>query len=75
MCLMLQGKPFVTTVHLNDVDEQASMLLDWEQEYQQLGHGKFSGTLSFAEMPDFALIRETTNKALHERIMPRKINW
>ena len=67
---MLHEKLYVSTVHLNDVDEQAGMLLDWEQEYQQLGHGKFSGTLSGAEVAEFTLIRETSNKALHESVMP-----
>ena len=67
---MLHEKLLVNTVHVDDVDEQAKMLIDWEQEYQQLGHGKFAGTVSGAAIGEFTLIRETTNMALHERIMP-----
>lgn len=67
---MQQAQLQINTVHLQDVDEQASMLPEWEQEYQQLGHGKFSGCLSYAEIQEFTLIRETSNKALHESVMP-----
>ena len=69
---MQQDRLTVNIVHLQDVDEQADMLPGWEQEYQQLGCGQFSGTLAFAEVQDFALIRETTNMALHESLMPPK---
>jgi len=61
---------WVNTVHLDDVDEQAGMLTGWKQEYQQLGCGRFSGTLSSVNAGEFTLIRETTNKALHETVMP-----
>jgi AraC family ethanolamine operon transcriptional activator len=67
---MQQAPLQVRTVHLQDVDEQASMLPEWEQEYQQLGHGRFSGCLAYADIQDFVLIRETSNKALHESVMP-----
>lgn len=67
---MLQENLLVNTMRLHDVDEQARLLPDWEQEYQQLGHGKFAGTLEFAQLRDFTLLRETSNKALHERVMP-----
>lgn len=69
---MQQEKLLVNTAHLHDVDEQASMLPDWEQEYQQLGHGTFAGTLAYAEIQGFTLLRETTNMALHESLMPPK---
>lgn len=67
---MQQERLTVNTVHLQDVDKQASMLPGWKQEYQQLGCGKFSGTLALAEVQDFALMRETSNMALHESVTP-----
>lgn len=63
-------KLLINTASLQDVDEQANMLPDWVQEYQQLGCGKFEGTLAVAQIQQFALIRETSNQALHENIVP-----
>ncbi|MBV8622357.1 MAG: helix-turn-helix domain-containing protein [Herbaspirillum sp.] len=60
----------VHTVQFSDVDEQASMLTGWQQEYQQLGSGRFVGALSTVQTEEFSFIRESTNTALHERIMP-----
>jgi AraC family ethanolamine operon transcriptional activator len=54
----------------SDVDEQASTLAGWEQEYQQLGSGRFVGALAIVETDEFCFIRESTNTALHERIVP-----
>lgn len=55
---------------LDDADDQAGQLPHWNQEYQQLGCGKFSGSLAYADLQEFTLIRETSNKALHETVMP-----
>lgn len=60
----------VNSVQFSDVDEQASMLNGWQQQYQQLGSGRFVGALSTLETDAFSFIRESTNTALHERIMP-----
>lgn len=60
----------VHTVQFSDVDEQASMLTGWEQEYQQLGSGRFVGALDMVQTEEFSFIRERTNTALHERIVP-----
>ncbi|QDD65847.1 helix-turn-helix domain-containing protein [Herbaspirillum seropedicae] len=60
----------VHAVQFSDVDEQASMLTGWEQEYQQLGSGRFDGALGMVQTEDFCFIRERTNTALHERMVP-----
>jgi len=60
----------IHAVQYADVDEQASMLTGWEQEYQQLGSGRFVGQLAMVQTPDFSFIRESTNTALHERMVP-----
>ncbi|ALU90077.1 AraC family transcription regulator protein [Herbaspirillum rubrisubalbicans M1] len=60
----------VHAVQFSDVDEQASMLTGWEQEYQQLGSGRFVGALAMVQTEEFCFIRESTNTALHERIVP-----
>lgn len=67
---MRQNGFWINSKQLHDIDEQAGMLPQWEQEYQQLGHGKFAGSLSVAQVQEFTLIRETSNKSLHESVMP-----
>jgi AraC family ethanolamine operon transcriptional activator len=60
----------IQKAELHDVDEQADMLSGWQQEYRQLGRGRFCGMLSIADAGDFRLLRERTNQVLHESVMP-----
>lgn len=62
----------IYNVELEDIDEQAGMLPEWEQEYRQIGCGRFKGSIAIASVQDFELIRETTNQALHESfVLPK----
>ena len=49
-----------------DADEQAENLTDWNQTYDQLTPGSFSGSLTEAWFGDVQLFRETTNQSIHE---------
>lgn len=67
---MFKDSLLINAFQLDDVDDQAAQLPHWDQEYQQLGCGKFSGSLAYVDLQEFTLIRETSNKALHETVMP-----
>ena len=49
-----------------DADEQAENLTDWDQTYDQLTPGKFSGSLTDIWFDDIQLFREITNQSVHE---------
>lgn len=53
-----------------DIDEQSGMLPDWEQQYRQLGCGKFVGSISTARGPRITIVGESTNQSLHETLVP-----
>jgi AraC family transcriptional regulator, ethanolamine operon transcriptional activator len=49
-----------------DVDDQSVKLSHWEQTYEQLTPGAFSGSVTEAWFGCLQLIRETTNQSIHE---------
>jgi AraC family ethanolamine operon transcriptional activator len=49
-----------------DADEQAENLSEWDQTYDQLTPGRFSGSLTEVWFDDIQLFRETTNQSVHE---------
>lgn len=49
-----------------DVDEQAMLLRGWNQTYQQLSAGRFSGSLVEIDLGDIRIMRELTSHALHQ---------
>ena len=53
----------------DDVDDQAKSLSGFEQEYEQLGCGRFRGTTWQLVMADGHLLREQTNRPLRERVV------
>lgn len=52
-----------------DVDAQAGALIyrNWDQRYDQLSGGRFSGALQEMDFPSFTLIRETSNRVLLQK--------
>lgn len=52
-----------------DVDAQAGALIyrNWDQRYDQLSGGRFSGSLLEMTFPSFTLIRETSNRVLLQK--------
>ena len=53
-----------------DVDDQAEALNGWEQQYEQLGCGRFRGSAWQLVMDEGVLLRESTNRPLREHIVP-----
>lgn len=53
-----------------DVDDQAYALAGWTQHYEQLGCGRFRGSVWQMVMSDGVLLREHTNRQLREQIKP-----
>ena len=50
-----------------DADEHAHNLRDWQQEYDQLGCGRFYGRIDELALPDVQLFREHTSHALRQQ--------
>lgn len=53
-----------------DVDDQAYALEGWTQHYEQLGCGRFQGSVWQLALSDGVLLREHTNRQLREQIKP-----
>ena len=49
-----------------DADEQAQMLREWDQTYDQISVGRFSGKTTGVWFKDFQIFREVTNQSVHE---------
>jgi AraC family ethanolamine operon transcriptional activator len=54
------------TYQTHDIDEQAALLRGWNQTYNQISGGTFSGELSEAEVGGLYLFREKTSKSLYQ---------
>jgi AraC family ethanolamine operon transcriptional activator len=64
------NSPDIQRWHSEDIDEQSALLHGWEQEYRQLGCGKFVGTVSTVQGPRMTIAGERTNQSLHQYIVP-----
>ena len=53
-----------------DVDDQAEALSGWTQSYEQLGRGRFRGSVRLVTMAQGVLLREATNRPLREEFTP-----
>jgi AraC family transcriptional regulator, ethanolamine operon transcriptional activator len=62
----------VLNYETQDVDDQAKALTGWQQDYEQLGCGRFRGSAWQLVMRDGVLLRETTNRQLREQVVPPK---
>ena len=63
-------KPLVKKLHHRDIDEQAARLTGYEQSYQQLSRGSFSGTFTSCDLdPELSLFFEKTNQVLYQNAM------
>lgn len=56
--------------HSEDIDEQSALLSGWQQEYRQLGCGKFAGKVASVQGPQIMIVAEQTNQSLHQRVAP-----
>ncbi len=60
------GKLLLRSFSSSDPDEHASLLSGWEQTYDQLSPGKFSGELIDCWMDDLQLFREITKQSVQQ---------
>jgi AraC family transcriptional regulator, ethanolamine operon transcriptional activator len=58
--------PTLRTFQTRDIDEQAALLDGWNQTYNQLSGGAFSGELCEAALGHVYVFREKTNQSLHQ---------
>ena len=56
----------LTEAVVRDADDHAAGLQHWQQEYEQLSGGTFSGTLDEVWFGNIQLFRERTNQVLHQ---------
>ena len=60
----------VFTHESQDIDDQAKSLKGWEQSYEQLGRGRFRGSVWQLEMRGGVLLRETGNRQHRQQFVP-----
>jgi AraC family transcriptional regulator, ethanolamine operon transcriptional activator len=66
---MASSRPPIHRWRSEDIDEQSTLLPGWEQEYRQLGCGRFVGSVSTVQGPRMTIVGEQTNQSLHEKIV------
>lgn len=54
-------------VPTDDVDAHAGAQPEWQQSYQQLSGGPFKGLVHHVQLPGLRLVREDSDRALHQR--------
>jgi AraC family transcriptional regulator, ethanolamine operon transcriptional activator len=56
----------VLSVSTCDVDEQAAMISDWAEQYQQISSGSFTGNLQQVQFGKTQVFSETVSQRVHE---------
>ena len=56
----------VSSVSTCDVDEQAAMISDWAEQYQQISPGSFTGNLHQVQFGKTQVFSETVSQRVHE---------
>ena len=59
--------PGRSTSEAQDADEHAHNLTNWQQEYDQLGAGRFYGRIDEVALEGFQLFKEHTNRSLRQQ--------
>ncbi|GAA6129645.1 helix-turn-helix domain-containing protein [Halopseudomonas sabulinigri] len=59
--------PGRSTREAQDADEHAHNLTNWQQEYDQLGAGRFYGRIDEVALEGFQLFKEHTNRSLRQQ--------
>lgn len=63
-------KPLIKQLRHRDIDEQAARLTGYDQSYQQISRGSFSGTFTSCDIdPELSLFFEKTNQVLYQNAM------
>lgn len=58
--------PTVRAMTTHDIDEQAALLIGWNQTYDQISAGPFNGSFFEADVGRASLFREITSNSLHQ---------
>jgi len=56
----------VLSINTYDVDEQAAMISDWAEQYQQISPGSFTGNLHQVQFGKTQVFSETVSQRVHE---------
>jgi len=64
---MTNNASFLCTLHSYDANGQAANLANWQQEYDQLSHGRFIGIIKEINFRHIHIFREDTNRALRQQ--------
>ncbi|MDG3087891.1 helix-turn-helix domain-containing protein [Vibrio hannami] len=61
------GEPSLCTLHSDDANHQAANLVNWDQQFDQLSHGRFLGVINEIHYPDVHVFREDTSHVLRQQ--------
>ncbi|MDB1125679.1 helix-turn-helix domain-containing protein [Vibrio algarum] len=64
---LTSNDPLLCTLHSSDANHQAANLINWQQEYDQLGQGRFLGVINEINFPHMHVFREDTNRGLRQQ--------
>lgn len=59
--------PWRLSLRTDDAQAQARAQPDWVQDYRQLSGGAYAGAVQHVQLPGMRLVREDSNRALHQR--------
>lgn len=62
-----KDEPMLCTLHSNDANHQAANLINWQQEFDQLSDGQFSGVINELHFPHIHVFREDTSHSLRQQ--------
>ena len=65
--ILQNDEPLLCTLHSNDANHQATNLVNWEQEFDQLGQGHFIGEIKELHFPHIHVFREDTSHSLRQQ--------
>lgn len=64
------ARHFVQEARSTDIDDQAGMLVGWEQSYIQCENGSFEAAVLALTLPNSNLFQKSTNRKLQKRFAP-----
>lgn len=65
--LSQNNAPLMSTLHSNDANHQAANLVNWQQEFDQLSQGHFTGEIKELHFPHIHAFREDTSHSLRQQ--------
>tara|TARA_R110001583_G_scaffold7720_3_gene37882 strand:+ start:67210 stop:68160 length:951 start_codon:yes stop_codon:yes gene_type:complete len=65
--ILQKDEPLLCTLHSNDANHQATNLINWQQEFDQLSRGDFAGVIKERHFPHIHVFREDTSHSLRQQ--------